>query len=143
MVPYAIDLYIPKETHAMKTLIHIALISMLIVFASPAHSEAMQIFNCELEDEATEDDVFDMSAKWLKAARTIKGGENLTLWVRFPVTASVDDIDFTFVLFTPDFTEWGEFTDAYELSTIVEIDDEFEKIAECNDSSLWEGVEVK
>lgn len=127
----------------MKTLIHIALISMLIVFASPAHSEAMQIFNCELEDEATEDDVFDMSAKWLKAARTIKGGENLTLWVRFPVTASADDIDFTFVLFTPDFTEWGEFTDAYELSTIVEIDDEFEKIAECNDSSLWEGVEVK
>ena len=119
------------------------IISLLMVFASPAYSEAIQIFNCEFEGEATEDDVFDMSAKWLAAAKTTKGGKNLKVYVRFPVAASVDDIDFKFVLVTPDFTEWGTFTDAYEMSKLVEIDDELEKVADCNDASLWEGEEIK
>ena len=127
----------------MKTLIRLALISLLMVFASPAYSEAIQIFNCEFEGDTTEDHVLDMGAKWLKAAKTIKGGENLQVFVRYPVAASVDDIDFKFVLVTPDFAQWGEFTDNYEMSKIVEIDDELEKIATCNDSSMWEGQELK
>ena len=127
----------------MKTLIRLALISLLMVFASPAYSEAIQIFNCEFEGETTEDDVLTMGAKWLKAAKTIKGGENIQVYIRYPVAASVDDIDFKFVLVTPDFAQWGEFTDNYEMSTIVEIDDELEKIATCNDSSMWEGQELK
>ena len=127
----------------MKTLINLAFISMLLVFASPAYSDAIQIFNCEFEGEATEDDVMDMAGKWLKAAKTLKGGENLQIFIRYPVAASVDDIDFKFVLVTPDFAEWGKFTDAYELSVLEEIDDELEKVADCNDASLWEGGEIK
>ncbi len=127
----------------MKTLIRLMIISMLMVVASPAYSEAIQIFNCEYIGEATEDDVFDMADKWLKAAKTIKGGENLQVVIRFPVAASVDDIDFKFVMVLPDFAEWGAFTDAYEASKIAEIDDEFEKIADCNDSAVWEGEWVK
>ena len=127
----------------MKTLIHLALISLLMVIASPAHSEAIQIFNCEFEADTTEDDVLAMGAKWLKAAKSIKGGENIQVFIRYPVAASVDDIDFKFVLVTPDFAQWGEFTDNYEMSTIVEIDDELEKVATCNDASMWEGQELK
>ncbi len=127
----------------MKTLIRLMIISMLMVFASPAYSEVIQIFNCQYEGEATEDDVFEMSAKWLKAAKTIKGGENLQAVIRFPVAASVNHIDFKFVLVMPDFAAWGAFTDAYEASKIAEIDDEFEKVASCNEASLWEGEVVK
>ena len=127
----------------MKTLIRLILISMLMVVASPAYSDAIQIFNCEYEGEATEDDVSDMVSKWLKAAKTLKGGENLQIYLRYPVAASVDDIDFKFVLVTPDFAEWGKFTDAYELSKLQEIDDELFKVADCNDASLWEGEVVK
>lgn len=127
----------------MKTLIQVMAIAMLMVFASPAYSEAIQIFNCEYEGEATEDDVMGMASKWLKAAKTMKGGENLQIAIRFPVAASVDDIDFKFVVVTPDFAEWGAFTDAYELSDLQEIDDELFKVANCNDASLWEGEMVK
>lgn len=127
----------------MKTLIQVMAIAMLMVFASPAYSEAIQIFNCEYEGEATEDDVREMASKWLKAAKTMKGGENLQIAIRFPVAASVDDIDFKFVVMTPDFAEWGAFTDAYELSDLQEIDDELFKVANCNDASLWEGEMVK
>lgn len=127
----------------MKTLIRLALISLLMVIAAPAYSGTIQIFNCVYEGEATNDDVFDMASKWLAAAKTLKGGENLKVAVRFPVAASVDDIDFKFVLMTPTFAEWGEFTDNYEASKLVEIDDELEKISTCNDSSIWEGEMVE
>jgi hypothetical protein len=138
-----LDISTLKENNAMKTLIRLILISILMVIASPAHSEAIQIFNCEFEGDATDGDVSAMATKWLKAARTTKGGENLNIYVRYPVAASTDDIDFKFVIATPDFAEWGTFTDAYELSKLQEIDDELEKIAVCNDSSLWEGEKVK
>lgn len=127
----------------MKTFIRLMIISMLMLVASPAYSDAIQIFNCEYVDEATEDDVRDMVDKWLAAAKQIKGGENLRVFVRFPIAASTDDIDFKFVLVSPNFSEWGDFTDHYELSKIAEIDDELEKVAECNDASMWEGVEIK
>ena len=127
----------------MKTLIRLVLISLLMIFASPAQSDAIQIFNCEYEGEATEDDVSDMVSKWLKAAKTLKGGENLQLYLRYPVAASVDDVDFKFVLVAPDFAEWGAFTDAYDLSKLQEIDDELDKVVDCDDASLWEGGEIK
>ena len=123
----------------MKTLIQIMAITMLMIFAAPAYSEAIQIFNCEYEGEATEDDVMDMSSKWLKAAKTLKGGENIQIAIRFPVAASVEDIDFKFVIVTPTMAEWGAFTDAYELSALEEVDDELFKVANCGESSLWEG----
>jgi hypothetical protein len=127
----------------MKTLIRLMIISMLMVVASPVYAEAIQIFNCEYEGDATEDDVFAMAGKWLAAAKSVKGGENLQIVVRFPVAASVDDIDFKFVLVLPTFAEWGTFTDAYDLSKLQEIDDELFKVADCNDASMWEGEVVK
>ena len=128
----------------MKTVIRIFIIATLLVFAAPAHSSALQLFNCELTEAATTDDVFDMAAKWLKVAKTLKGGENLQIFIRHPIAASTDDIDFKLVLALPTFAEWGVFTDAYEgADSIAAADDEFEKIADCNDSAMWEGEEVK
>ena len=127
----------------MKTMIRFMIISILLLVASPAYSDAIQIFNCEYEGEATEDDVLAMANKWLTAAKTLKGGENIKIYLRYPVAASVDDIDFKFVLVTPDFAAWGAFTDAYDLSKLQEVDDELFKIADCDDASLWEGGEIK
>ena len=127
----------------MKTLTRLAIISLFMLIASPVYAEAIQIFNCQYEGDATEDDINAMAGKWLAAAKTLKGGKNLRIYVRYPVAASVDDIDFKFVLTTPDFAEWGAFTDAYEMSILEEIDDELEKIAVCEDASLWEGGELK
>ena len=128
----------------MKSVIRIFIIATLLVFAAPAHSAALQLFNCELTDDATTDDVFEMAAKWLKVAKTLKGGENLKVYIRHPIAASTDDIDFKLVIGLPTFAEWGEFTDAYEgADSIAAADDEFEKIADCNDSAMWEGAEIK
>jgi hypothetical protein len=128
----------------MKKMNRFLLITLLMIFAAPAYSDAIQLFNCELHENATTDDVYGMAAKWLKVAKTLKGGENLKVYIRHPVAASSDDIDFIFVLSTPTFAEWGEFTDAYEGSdAITAADDEFEMIADCADSSVWEGDQIK
>lgn len=123
----------------MKILIRALAITALMVIASPVYSETIQIFNCTYEGDATEDDVSAMASKWLKAARSMKGGENLQIAIRYPVAAAVVDIDFKFVVMTPNFAEWGALTDAYEASALEEIDDEFFKVANCGESSLWEG----
>ena len=127
----------------MKTLIRIMAISMLMIFASPAFSETIQIFNCTFEGDATEDDLNSMATKWLKAAKTLKGGENVQIAIRYPVAASVSEVDFKFVIVTPNFAEWGAFTDAYDLSKLQEVDDELFKVANCGESSLWEGGMVE
>ena len=128
----------------MKTVIRVFAIAMLMIFAAPAYSDAIQMFNCQLTDDATTDDVFDMSAKWLKVAKTMKGGKNLKVFVRHPIAASSDDVDFVFVVTVPTFAEWGEFTDAYEVADMIAaIDDEYEKVADCNDSAIWEGAEIE
>ena len=127
----------------MKTLIRVMAIAMLMVFASPAYSETIQIFNCTYEGDATEDELSAMASKWLKAAKTMKGGENLQIGIRYPVAASVNEVDFKFVVMTPTFAEWGAFTDAYDLSELQEVDDELFKVANCGDSSLWEGGFIK
>jgi hypothetical protein len=52
-------------------------------------------------------------------------------------------MDFKLVITTPTFREWGQFTDAYGDSPLEDLDDEFDKIADCNDSAMWEGEEIK
>ena len=127
----------------MKSLIRTLAITMLMVFAAPAYSEAIQIYNCTFEGDATDVDVHDMAKKWVAAAKTLPGGKNLQVAIRYPVAASVDDIDFKFVVVIPTFADWGAFTDAYDASKLQEIDDQLFKISNCGESSVWEGVFVK
>lgn len=131
----------------MKTIIRTILISFLMIFASPAFSnadlQAIQIFNCHFNDDATTEQVMEMASKWLKAAKTVEGGENLNAYIRFPVAEGDSDIDFKFVITTPSFKEWGAFTDAYEGSAASKVDDENEDLVDCFKSTIWEGIQVK
>jgi hypothetical protein len=81
----------------MKTMTRFLLISVLMIFAAPAYSDAIQLFNCEFNGDATTEDAYAMASKWLKVAKTLKGGENLDVYIRHPIAASSDDIDFIFV----------------------------------------------
>lgn len=131
----------------MKSITRTILISVLMIFSTPAFSnpdlQTIQIFNCNFNDDATTEQVMKMASKWLKAARTVEGGENLNAFIRFPVAEGDSDIDFKFVITTPTFKEWGAFTDAYEGSAASKVDDEHEDVADCFKSTIWEGIQVK
>ena len=123
----------------MKTVIRIAIVSILMAFAVPVFAgSAVAIYSCEQADTASEEDVIATAAAWLALAKTVKGGENLETRVMFPVAASMPDNDFLFVVIAPSFAEWGLFTDNYAASKVADESKQFANIAACDDSALWE-----
>lgn len=92
----------------MKTVIRIAIISILMAFAVPVFAgSAVAVYNCQQADTASEEDVIATAAAWLALAKTIKGGENLETRVMFPVAATLPDNDFMFVVIAPYFCGMG------------------------------------
>lgn len=132
----------------MKTVTRFILIALLLIMAAPAHAgsgmQAIQIFNCEFNDDATAEQVLKMASTWLKAAKGVPGGKNLDAYIRFPIAEGPgDESDFRFVITTPTFAEWGAFTDAYEGSEVAKVDDELGNLADCTSSTMWEGIKVE
>jgi hypothetical protein len=131
----------------MKTFTRSILVSLLLIIAAPAYSisgsQVLQIFVCEfVNDKASDDQVLELATAWLKAAKQMEGGANMGLVIRFPI-AEGDGVkgDFTWVISTPTFAEWGAFTDAYEGSAVSKVDDQlFDNLADCGQSTIWEGM---
>jgi hypothetical protein len=106
--------------------------------------KALQMWRCELVNDATEEQVMEMAQKWLAAARTLKGGKNLDLYVNFPVVVNATrEIDMVLMLVAPSFEEWGEFWDGYGNSPAADVEDASHSVFVCPDSVLWETFKVK
>jgi len=128
----------------MKKFVLLMLASMFMVIAVPAWSdEAVHILTCEQDDETTDAKVEEISAEWLKAAKGIKGGENMSLRLNFPVAAKAGEVDFLIILTAPSFAEWGAFMDNYAGSAAEKIDGKYVDDLDCGDGSLWESVKIK
>jgi len=130
----------------MKTLLGLMLVAVLLIGAAPAYSaEATQMWKCELDDDATEQQVRQGAQEWLKAAKGMAGGENLKAYVYFPVAVNMTGTtDLMFVVVAPSFEEWGKFWDSYEGSPASKVDKQNQEIGVvCPDSALWESIEVK
>ena len=129
----------------MKTIIRLMIISILMMIAAPAwsSSDAVAVYTCQQDDQASEADVRAAATAWLKAAKGMKGGENVEVRVMFPVAASMGESDFLFVVLAPNLAEWGTFMDGYEGSAAAKQDKEFADIADCPDSALWESFKAE
>ena len=129
----------------MKILSRSLLVSLLLIIAAPAFSatkmSAVQIYICYFNDDATAADLFEVTKKWIKAARNTDGGKNIDVAIRFPIATGSDAKGhFRFVTVFPTFAEMGEFRDAYEGSKVEEVDLQLNDIADCGNSSVWEGI---
>ena len=128
----------------MKKFVPLMLTSMLMMLAGPVWSDsAVQILSCQQDDDMSDAQVEAMSAEWLKAAKGVKGGENLELYLNFPVAAKAGEVDFLAVLVAPSFAEWGAFTDNYPGSEAEKVDGKHEGGLDCGDGTLWDSVTVK
>jgi hypothetical protein len=114
----------------------------MLLGAGPAFSgQAMQMWNCGLEDGMTEEDVEKRASEWLKAVRKIDGGKNLEAMVLFPVAVNASgQTDLIFMVTAPTFAEWGRFWDAYPSSDAAANEDGG---MFCPDSVIWEAMKVK
>jgi len=117
----------------------------ILAFAAPAFSaEPVQIYRCELADEASETDAEARAKQWLAAAKKVKGGEGLKVNLFFPVAVNATgQIDFLFVVIAPSFAAWGEFWDNYTGSDADNAEATGADKVVCPDSAMWERVNVK
>ena len=127
----------------MKEVIRLMLIPMLMILTTPAFSAPVSMFlKCGQDDAASRQDLEAVASKWLKAAKGMKGGKNLEVYLHFPVVAQMGELDFAFVLVAPSIMEWGIFFDGYEGSEAQKLDKEWDELATCPNSSLWKTVKV-
>ena len=128
----------------IKTIVRLVLASTLIAAAAPAFSGvAMQMWRCEIVGDASEEDILANAAKWLKAARTLKGGENLNAAVHFPVAVNATDkVDMLLTVTAPTFEEWGRFWDTYIDSDAAGLENEG-KLTICPNSVVWQSYKVE
>jgi len=118
--------------------------SVLFLFAAPAYADSiLQLWSCKLNDGKTGADVIAASSAWLKAAKTNEGGEDIEVFVDFPIAADAGDDDFTFVLVVADTKTWGVFNQDYLDSPAGEAEEAWSEVATCSVSSLWESVEIE
>ena len=128
----------------MKTIIRLVIVSLMMVIAAPAYSESFSTFlKCEQDDEASSQDLQAVASKWLKAAKQMKGGDKLEVYLHFPIVAQMGETDFAFVLVAPSLAEWGVFMDGYEGSAAQSHDAEWDELAACPDSALFRSVKIK
>ena len=127
-----------------KTVSRLVIVSTLMVTATPAFSgQATQIFFCQQDEKATDAQVEALASEWLRAAKGVKGGEQLEAYLRFPIAANAGETDFAFALVAPSFQEWGAFTDNYEGSPAQELDEKLNELADCTHSTIWEAFKVE
>jgi len=128
----------------MKKLILLMFFAVLMVVTAPAWSDSVrQVLKCEQSENTSDSKVEAIAKEWLKAAKNIKGAENLELNLNFPVAAAAGEVDFVMVVLSPSFTEWGAFMDNYHGAEDAKVDDKDEDDVDCGDASLWESVKVK
>jgi hypothetical protein len=117
---------------------------MLFVAAQGFAGDVTQMWSCELDDDATEEQVVAHAAEWLEAAKKVDGGANFQAYIFFPVAVNaMGEMDILFVVSAPSFTEWGTFWDNYPGSPAAEIEKAGYDMVVCPDSVLWEKVKVE
>jgi hypothetical protein len=129
----------------MNTLVRLMIVFMLMIVATPAFSaQPIQMWQCEMNDGATEEEVMAGAQAWLKAAKKIEGGEQIQAYLYFPVAVNATgEIDVNFVVVAPSFSAWGKFWDNYDGSAAAEVERQnLEKVV-CPDSALWESIKVQ
>lgn len=116
---------------------------MLLSSAAAFADSVVQVWNCQLNDGKTTDELVAVSSAWLKAAKSMDGGANFEVSLEFPIAANAGDGQFNFVLIVADTKTWGLFNNNYSESVAAEADDAWGEIATCSNSDLWASVDIE
>ncbi len=123
---------------------------LLIACISAAHADSVvQVWLCDLQKGKTRADVMELSAAWLKAAKSMDGGKGIEAHIEFPLVSD-NTCDFKFVMTADTTRTWGLITEAsspanaaYASSLIAKVDEAWYGLASCSSSSLWTAVKIK
>lgn len=127
----------------MNNMIRMILTVMLLGTFTCASADVVQIWECTLHDGKSGADLEKASSAWLAAARSMQGGSELKVYHEFPLAANAGQGGFNFVLVAPDAATWGAFWNNYGGSAASKADADWDDVADCSGSSLWNSNTVK
>ena len=119
--------------------------SVMLLFAASAFADSVvHIWTCELNDGKTGADATAVSSEWVKVAKSREGGENLEVYLEWPIAASAGDDSFNFVLIVADEKTWGVWFGGDDPdSAMQDANTAWSEVAACSGSSLWYSVEIE
>ena len=123
-----------------KTIASVAAATLLLLSMS-ASADVAQVWQCQLVDGKTNDDLMALSKSWLDAAKGID--ENASVRIYFPIATDGEEGSVIFAFYLPDFKSWGEFEDAYPGSPVAQVDAGWNEVAPCEIPGLWATADVE
>ena len=116
---------------------------IMFLFTAPAFGESIvHTWTCKLHDGKSMDDMVDASSAWLKVVKSVKGGENVKLFLEYPIAANTVDGTFNFVVVAD---ELGPMAITWSLTSDIleDAEDTWWEFAACSGSSLWQSTEIE
>ena len=127
----------------MKTMTKAILGALLLGAFTCANADVIQVWKCTLNDGKTDADIEQASSAWLAAAKSMQGGADLKVYHNYALAANAGAGGFMFVLIAPDTATWGAFMNGYEGSAAAKADADWNNVAACSGSSLWNSTEIE
>ena len=116
---------------------------VMFLFIAPAFGDTIvHTWTCKLHDGKSMNDMVEASSAWLKVAKSVKGGEDLKLFLEFPIVANTVDGTFNFVV-VGDEVGPMEITWSLDSDILEDAEDVWWEFAACSSSSLWQSVEIE
>jgi hypothetical protein len=114
-------------------------------FATPVQANEFEhVWRCELNSGKSLDDARAAASAWLAAARSMKNGERMQVFIRYPIIVGGSENRFDFVVRAPSLAMWGAFYDTYDDGTpVADADLKFAEVAGCSGSEMWESIRVE
>ena len=114
----------------------------LLVASLAAADGVTHVWECELEDDTSYDQIIEVTKRWAEAARKIEGAGEAAVYLEFPY-AGEEIGEFLFVMSTPNATAWGQFMDGYVGSGVEAIDEEWSELASCDEAVMFRSVSMQ
>ena len=102
----------------------------------------MQVFPCTINEGYTEDDLATYIGVYLEAARSIKGAEELEIYINVSVAPQSESIEVVAIF--PSFAAWGHFTDDRPASPVEDFVSGANKDGRfsCSGGDIWASFQV-
>jgi hypothetical protein len=122
-----------------KKLLATLAITVTMMFSAPAFADSvLHIWACKINDGYTGADVTAASVAWLEAARTVDGGEDMTVYLTWPIAANTGDGSFSFVMSVADTQTWGVFMSGESDNDEMDAaNTAWNETSACSASSIW------
>jgi len=127
----------------MKSTIKLLIAALIAGSFSLANADVVEVWQCQLNDGKTVDDLNAASSAWLAAVKSMDGGAETQAFHNYRVVANVGDDDFLFISITPNLAVWGKLAEAYPDSAAQKADVAWGEVADCKGNTLWASEEVK